>query len=326
MSGLSTSSTNYLTRTNLWNQSLKDVLQSELYGTRWVKMIEGFGEGDLLNIPSIGSMLAYDYAEGQPVKYDAFSTGNFTFAITEYKQAGTYIYDKFKQDAFYVKEVESAFVPKMSRAIMTELEEDILAAPSPTSLGGGGGQTAADTNTINSARHRFIGSGTNETITITDFQRARYALKKANVPDQNLIAIVDPSVEYEIGNSPNLINFGAVNPMWSNIVESGLASGLKFVKNIWGFDVYVSPMLHTNSAAETISGITAAAGVNNLFFSASSDVLPIVFSMRQSPKVDSEYNKDYQREEYVITARWGVKLFRPENMVCVVTDTDQVYA
>jgi hypothetical protein len=90
--------------------------------------------------------------------------------------------------------------------------------------------------------------------------------------------------------------------------------------------VYTSQYLKVNTTSEAIDGVTAAAGVNNLFFSASSDVLPLVMQVRQPPKVDSEYNKDYQRDEYVTTARWGVKLFRPENMVCVVTDTDQVYA
>ena len=74
-----------------------------------------------------------------------------------------------------------------------------------------------------------------------------------------------------------------------------------------------------------VNSVTAAAGVNNLFFSAAPDVLPFVGSIRQSPKVDSEYNKDLQRDEYVTTMRYGMKLFRPENLVVILTDTDQVY-
>jgi hypothetical protein len=49
-----------------------------------------------------------------------------------------------------------------------------------------------------------------------------------------------------------------------------------------------------------------------------------VGSVRQAPRVDSEFNKDFQREEYVTTCRYGLKLYRPENVVVVVTDTDQV--
>lgn len=322
MSGFGTNQTSYLTRTSLWSTQLKDVLEAELMGTRWVRMISEFGDGDTLNIPSIGQAQVYDYAEGQPAKYSNFDTGNFQFSITEYKQTGVYIYDKFKQDSFYANEVESMFVPKMSRAIMTSLEEDILAAPTPGAISGG--QTSTSSNTINGAKHRFVGSGTNETMTIEDFQRAAYALKKANVPATNLMAIVDPSVEYELGRIPNLINFSN-NPRWEGVVESGLSSGMKFVKNIWGFDVYVSQFLYTNTGSEAIDGLTAAAGVNNLFFSATPDLMPIIGQIRQPPRVESERNKDYQRDEFLITARWGLKLFRPENMVCVVTDTDQIY-
>jgi Icc-related predicted phosphoesterase len=51
------------------------------------------------------------------------------------------------------------------------------------------------------------------------------------------------------------------------------------------------------------------------------DPAQVVF---QVPNVDSEYNKDYQRDEYVTTCRYGFKAFRPENIVVVVTDTDVV--
>jgi hypothetical protein len=98
------------------------------------------------------------------------------------------------------------------------------------------------------------------------------------------------------------------------------------MKNIFGWDVYVSQYLKTNTASEAIDGVTAAAGVNNLFFSAAPEARPFIGSIRQSPKTESEYNKDLQREEYVTTCRYGMKLFRPESVVCVVTDTDQVYA
>lgn len=215
-----------------------------------------------------------------------------------------------------MNELVSSFVPKQSRALMEAMETKILDV-------GPSGQTSANTNAINGAEHRWIGSGTNETIAITDFAKAKYALRKANVPMTNLIAIVDPSVEYELSTLANLANVSN-NPHWEGIVRDGMSTGMRFAMNVYGFDVYVSDFLKVNSASEQIGTPTAAAGVNNLFFSASPDVMPIIGNIRQAPKVDSEYNKDFQREEYVTTCRYGFKLFRPENMVCVVTDTDQV--
>lgn len=139
----------------------------------------------------------------------------------------------------------------------------------------------------------------------------------------NLVALVDPSVEYALSTLSNLTNVSN-NPRWEGIVRDGMSTGTKFVMNVYGFDVYVSQNLKVNTTSETINSVTASAGVNNLFFSAAPDVLPIVGSIRQPPKVDSEYNKDMQREEYITTCRYGFKLFRPENMVVVLTDTDQV--
>ena len=215
-----------------------------------------------------------------------------------------------------MNELVSSFVPKQSRALAEAMEAKILDV-------GPSGQTAANVNAINGADHRWIGSGTSEVIAVTDFAKAKYALRKANVPMTNLVAIVDPSVEYELSTLANLVNVSN-NPKWEGIVRDGMSTGMRFSMNVYGFDVYVSDFLKVNAASEAIGGVTAAAGVNNLFFSASPDVMPVIGNIRQAPKVDSEYNKDFQREEYVTTCRYGFKLFRPENMVCVVTDTDQV--
>lgn len=316
MAGFSTSQTDHLIRSNLWSSQIKEVLLDELMATKYVDMITDFPDGDTINIPSMGQAEVLDYLEGNAVKYTAMDTGNFTFSITAYKSSATYITERMKQDSFYTSRLVSSFVPKQSRAIAKAMEVDILAV-------GPNGQTASNLNAINGANHRWVGSGTNETIAVQDFAKAKYALQKANVPMTNLVALVDPSVEYALSTLSNLTNVSN-NPRWEGIVRDGMSTGTKFVMNVYGFDVYVSQNLKVNTTSETINSVTASAGVNNLFFSAAPDVLPIVGSIRQPPKVDSEYNKDMQREEYITTCRYGFKLFRPENMVVVLTDTDQV--
>jgi hypothetical protein len=317
MAGFSTDANEHLIRSNLWSAELKEVLEDELFAMRYVDMLTGFTDGDTFNIPSIGQAETRDYAEGQAVTYTAMDTGNFTFTITEYKASATFITNKMKQDSYYMDRLVSSFVPKQSRAIMKVMEADVLAV-------GPDGQTSADTNTINGAYHRYVGGGTNETMTVEDYAKALFALQKSNVPGVNLVAIVDPSVEYQLNTMTNIVNMSN-NPRWEGIVSSGISTGMKFVKNIYGFDTYVSQNLKS-SVNETVNSLTTAAGVANVFFSAAPDVLPFVGSVRQPPKVDSEYNKDLQREEYVTTCRYGFKLFRPENLVVVITDNDQVYA
>lgn len=316
MSGFSVNSNSHLIRSNLWSSQLKEAFDAELMGMRFVDMITDFPDGDTLNIPSIGQAEVLDYVEGQAIRYSSMDTGNFTFSIDQYKSSATYITNKMKQDSFYMSRLVSSFVPKQHRAIMAAMENKIMSVIPD-------GQTASNTNAINGAAHRWIGSGTGETMAPQDFAKALYALEKANVPLTNLVAIVDPSVEYAFNTMTNLVNVSN-NPRWEGVITSGMASGMRFVKNIYGFDVYVSQFLKSNTGSETINSVTSTVGVNNLFFSADQSALPIVGLIRQSPTVESEYNKDLQRDEYLTVARYGFKLYRPENAVVVVTDTDQV--
>jgi hypothetical protein len=315
MAGFSTGNNEHLIRSTLWSSQIKEVLEDELMGTKYVDMISDFPDGDTLNIPSIGQAEVLDYDEGQAIRYTGMDTGNFTFSINKYKSSATYITEKMKQDSFYMSRLVSAFVPKQSRAIMKSMEVDILAL-------GPEGQTATSVNAINGADHRWVGSGTSEVLAPQDFAKAKYALQMANVPMVGLTAIIDPSAEYALATMAQLVNVSN-NPRWEGVVRDGVSTGMKFLFNIYGFDVYVSQNLKSG-ISETVDGKSVTTGVANLFFSAAPDVLPFVGNIRQAPKVDSEYNKDLQREEYVTTCRYGFKLFRPENMVVVLTDTDQV--
>lgn len=308
-----TANVDHLTRSEVWSSQLKDVLEDDLMATKFVDWMTEFPDGDTFTIPSVGQAQHEDYVEDEAINYVPLDTGEFQFAINKYKASGIYITDKAKQDMYYMNQLVSSFVPKQERAIMEAVEGDILGLQSE--------QTGSDLNAINGANHRFVAGGTNEIIEVQDFARARYALKKANVPDEQLIAIVDPSVEYALNTLTNLTNVSN-NPRWEGIIDTGIAKGMQFVKNVYGFDVFVSNNLA--DANETIDSVTTSAGKANMFFSAASDVLPFKGAWRQMPQVESERNKDRQRDEFVVTARYGVKLFRPENLVCVLSDTDQV--
>jgi hypothetical protein len=323
MAGMNTANSEALIRSELWSADLKTVLEDELMAKGHVKWLTNFPDGNQLTIPSIGTLDVNDYAEDEDVQYGALDTGEFTFSITDYVSSATYITNKAKQDLFYSQELISRFVPSMARAINERLEVDILKEGQPKTGNPAGYQTAGATNAINGVAHRFVGSTTSNSVQVlgpADFAKARYALKKANVPDMNLIAIVDPHVEYIINTMTNLVN-ASDNPRWEGIIGDGIGNGMKFVKNIYGFDVYTSNYLplcgqNQTGTSETIGGVASGANSTaSLFFSATSDLTPFVGAWRQAPKVDGEYNKDKQRDEYVTTCRYGVKIFRPENFV-----------
>jgi hypothetical protein len=74
MAGFATTNNEHLIRSNLWTADLKEVLQDELMGTRYVKMITDFPDGDTFNMPSIGQAEVFDYVEGQDIKFSAMDT------------------------------------------------------------------------------------------------------------------------------------------------------------------------------------------------------------------------------------------------------------
>jgi hypothetical protein len=322
MTGMTTANMDQLTRSEIWSGELKEILRDEMMAQKYVRMLSGFPDGNQFTIPSIGQAQVDDYVEDTSVVYRPMDTGEFNFTIDKYLSSATYITKKAEQDSFYSAELKSRFVPEQERAIMAHFETTTLATPEV-------GVSANSTQAIDGVNHRWAASGTNAFISVSDFARARFALKKANVPDTNLIAIVDPSCEFTLNTLSTLTDVSN-NARWEGIVSSGIATGMTFIRNIYGFDVYTSNYLKeiSDSALTNAAGTPANVdfstnkGKANLFFSAASTVTPFVGAWRQMPEVDYEYEKDQQRHEYVTTARYGVKLYRPENMVRIMSKTN----
>lgn len=311
-----TGNTGLLTRAEIWSTELKEVLQDELNAQRWVRWLSEFPDGTTFTIPSIGEATVRDYVEDTAMIYDALDTGEFQFTIGHYLSSATYITKQAMQDMYYMNQLVSRFVPYQRRAIEEKLETDVLALAET-------GQTDENVNAINGENHRLVGQGASNIIDITDFARAKLSLKKANVPMSNLVAIVDPSVGYTLETLTQLANVSN-NPRWEGIVTEGITTGMKFIRNVYGFDVYESNYLPVVDPTDTtVDGTTNTPTNNavNIFFSAESSVVPFVGAWRQMPEVDAEYNKDLQREEYVTTCRYGLSLYRPENLVTITTNT-----
>ena len=317
MAGFQTNNTQYLTRTNIWSRTIKELLLDDLIAMKWVRILSDFPDGLTINIPSIGEATQSDYVEGIAPKYDSMDTGNFTFSFDQYKYSANAISEKFKRDSFYSADVIAAFVPRQHRVIMEGVETNILSKINS-------GQTASATNTINTGYHRWVAQGASQALTLADLAAARFSLKKANVPMRDLIAIVDPSVIFSIQTQTNLVNLLSPDPRWQRITNDGAETGFKFEMNIFGFDFYSSNYLPAISS-ETISGTAVTTGVCNYLFSAApGDTLPVVGAFRQMPTVYSEFNKDLQQEEYLTITEYGFQLYRPENMINILTATGVV--
>ena len=324
---MTTGNMSLLTRAELWSQELKDTLKDELMGRKYVRMLTEFPDGTTFTIPSVGDARTDDVVEDTDIQMRALDTGEFQFTIDEYISSGHYITRKAEQDSFYSSELVSSFVPKQNRAILEHFETAMLAKPD-----NGMASSATDPYLINGIAHRYSG-GNSGTIELADFAYANLALNTANVPAQNRIAIVPPEVAFYLDTLAALVAVSN-NPKWEGIVAEGMSDGMTFTKNVYGFDVYSSNYLPLSSSLTTPPNalderdqstagpnFTSTVGKPCYFFSATSDILPFVGAWRQEPMVDAEWVPRKQRTEIITTARYGVSLYRPENMVICHTKT-----
>lgn len=308
---LDTTNNSSLIRTAVWANEVKDVLQEELMMDSHVRWITEFPDGDTLNIPTLSEMTVRNYSEGAQVTLDDPTTGNFTLTIDKYYQSGFKIPEKFRHDSFYVSIAESNFVQKLTRALLEQKESDLANIQSA--------QTATNPNTINGVDHRYVGTGTGEVITLADMQKAKLALDKAKVMRGNRRAFVDPSVTYQLQQISNVIQQDVYGG--NAFVKEGM-NGTAYVGRFAGFDIFESLFLDT-AASEAITATAPNAGALtgtdahiNMFVGEEA----FIGAMRAMPDMDAWYDNNTRSDVYHVTMRYGVKLYRPESLVCVLSE------
>lgn len=315
MSAINTGNSQAIIRSELWQRQLEEILHEHLTGTPFVRQLD-FPDGSQFTIPSIGTALVRDLPEGAEVTYDALDSGEIAFTLNDPVVSATSLSEVFLEDSLWSSEVLATVPVEHAAAIMERFETDVLALANQQSQGQG------DANQINGIDHRRMASGTNEVMTPSDFAYVGYALKKAKIPNMGVMGVVDPSVAYAIETTTNLVNVSN-NPRFEGIVESGITKNMRFVRNVYGIDIFESNMLP--DANETLPGGTSTAGKANVFMSvARESLLPFVVAWRRRPKMDRDFNHNLREEQIVTTARYGTGVTREDNLVVIVSDTDQV--
>lgn len=277
---------------------------------------------DTLHITTFGDLVLRDLAEDQPTPVDPMDSGEITLTISEYVGNGVYMTDKVRDDSWKAAQFDAAIVPKQSRAIKEHYETTMLAAANS-------GQTASNANAINGFAHRYVASGSNQTIDLEDFSYAKLALDKANAPEEGRIAVVDALVAMSLDNMTNIVNVSN-NRTFEGIVNTGFAKNMRFVKHIYGFDVYTSNRLPTVTS-ETVdtssitvpapsSSATVTSGVANLFMCVADDMeTPIMGAWRRQPMFEGNRNARRRRDEFYASARYGFGLQRTQTLVVILT-------
>ncbi|MEE8598912.1 MAG: hypothetical protein V3S69_05300 [Dehalococcoidales bacterium] len=316
MSGNTTANTQALIRAELYQDQLEETLYEHLMNFAGLVRQIDFPDGNQFTMPSVGTPVTRDLPEGSEVIFDNLDSGEVSITMNQPIVTANKLSEVLIEDSLWSSELLSRIPLDQAIAIMERVESDIFALANQQF----GGQNNA--NTINGVAHRKVASGTNETIAAADFAFAKYSLLKAKVPTSNLVAIVDPSVAYALETSTNLVNVSN-NPQWEGVIAEGINKEFRFVKNVYGFDVFESNLLP--DANETIGGLTTTAGKANIFTSmARPGISPFVQAWRRKANLKSWIDDDTGDLKTKTTARYGTGLVRDENLVVILSDTDQV--
>lgn len=311
----STWGSTHMQRSEIFNSQLKDIFDDQRFVTQWVNFIGDFTDGNNYRINSVGELTVDQMAEATSLPVRQPDSGQFLFNINEFVGIKTAFTDVFFEDDFMAPQVLSVTTERMNRAFDQYLETRVFRLQRQ--------QTNDDENAINGVAHRFTFNGSGRAVTGNDFAFARYSLEKANVPLSNLVAIIDPSQEFNLNVISQVVS--SDNPMWRGIIETGFLppTGIRFIRNIYGFDVYVSNYLDSEVTAEAalddyLGNVTAtvAGDKANLFFSALDPMsMPFIGAWRRRPVIGSWRDDDKETEFHQFSARFGLALFREENLV-----------
>ena len=298
-----------------YSQFILQNLHDGLLPDQFFRDVSDFGEGTTLNIKTIGTATIQEVTEDTPLVYNPIDTGTVQLTITDYIGDAWYITDVLRQDGSQTEQLMATRGVEATRAIQENFETRFLATLNAA-------QTATAANAINGFGHRFVATGTNETVEIADFNTMRLAFDKANVPQAGRGAIVDPVVAATLNSKYQTSYAVNSNPTLQAVLENGFDREHRFVINLFGWDILTSNRL-PDVASEQIggTGATVTNGKANIFMCVADDqTKPGMVAWRQPPKVEAERNKDFQRDEMLTTARWGVGAQRVDTLGVLLSD------
>ena len=307
-----------------YSQFILQNLHDGLLPDTFTRDVSDFGTGTTLNIKTVGTATLQEVYEEQPLDYQSIDTGTVNLTITDYVGDGWSISDVLRQDGSQIDSLHAMRGVESTRALQEYFETRFLAVANAA-------QTSGNVNLVNGVPHRWIPDVGSDVfkMRLDDFRYMKHAFNKANSPQAGRIAIVDSSVEATINSLVTTTASTDFNPHFEGLVTEGFARDHKFVRNIFGWDIYVSNRLPA-IASETIDASSypmAAAsesitnGVANIFMNVLDDnTRPIMRAWRQMPKTETERNFNLKRDEFDVTARFGLGAQRVDTLGVVITD------
>lgn len=325
MSQLTTNTTAFI-EAQQYSQFILDNLHDALLPEGFWRDVSDFGSGTTLNIKTVGTVTLQDAAEDVPLTFNPIDTGTITLTITDYVGDAWRVSDDLREDGAQIDTLMGMRAMESTRAFGEQHETKFLSSGEAalTAL------SATGVALVNGRPHRWIGGGsgvTTRVMSLSDFIAMKLAFDKAGAPAGGRIAIVDPIVEATLNSLTNLVNVSN-NPMFEGIVNSGFTSTHRFVKNIFGWDVWTSNYLPQYGAVSAINASsyglantsTAATDVANVFMCVADDSCkPIMHAWRRMPKTEGWRDEETRSDKFQVTSRFGFGAQRLDTLGVIYT-------
>jgi len=301
-----------------YSQFLIENLPDGMLPEVFARNVSDFQSGTTLNIKTVGTRTIQDVQEGVAMTFNPIDTGNVTLSITDYIGDAWAVSDELREDGAQVEQLSAAMAMESTRAVQETIESSFLSACNAA-------QTVNTANNVNGVAHRFAGNGTGRAIELMDIAYMKYAFDKANVPANGRVLLVDPIVELTISEATSITSL-ANNPMFEGLVQEGWARDHKFLKNIFGFDIYTSNRLATTVAESALTdrdGNTTAAVagdvVNVAMCVADDNTRPMMRADRRIASVEGWRENKLREDRFQTSARFGFGAQRVDTLGAIIT-------
>ena len=308
MTQLSTNTTAFIDA-QIYSKYILDNLEPYLLPEIFWRDVSDFQNGTTLNVKTVGDVTLQEAAEDVPLVFNPIDTGTITMTITEYVGDAWSVSDDLRADGVQIDQLMGLRARASTRALAQHHESKFLAKVATI-------QTNANVNLVNGVPHRWVAGGagaSNRVMTLEDLLTMQYAFDEADVPQEGRVAIVPPVVAASLNSLANLVNVSN-NPMFEGIVTTGFQRSHKFVRNIFGWDIWTSTRLPRKTATEALNAAsydlandTAEIGdIASVFMCVADDnCKPVMHAWRKQPAVEGWRDHELRQDKFQTVSRFG---------------------
>lgn len=277
-----------------WSPEIRAYLKAKLVLANLVKMVSFVGKkGDKLHIPDVTEMTASAKAASTDVTFKTFTENEFTMDIDKHEESSFRLEDIVEVQSAY--NLRSEYTMGAGYALAKDIDSLLHSVASVSKNIGGDGVTAWSGSANGNA-----GNGTD--ITDDGFRRAIETLDTLDVPGDDRSLVIHPSQKNVLLGIDRFTEY--------QFLGDGSAIRTGAFGELYGVKVYVS-----TQCPQLLADDASTAYRENFFLQKNA----VILAMQRDVRTQAAYNIRALAWEVVVDVIFGIKLFRSNHCMKLVT-------